>query len=238
LGDFAIAANQVQVKAGQITWLSCFKNQCQLAQSSMLPAQQMRQQGQQTAAQPQASNTQSDQMQQGQQMGSTQQQAGNTAANSGPTNNTANVMFNQMLTSNPDRGLLVVENLSGSDIIFDLTQPEPDMTGSAWVGPSQQQTFLLMPGQHQYSGHQPLGDFAIAANQVQVKAGQITWLSCFKNQCQLAQSSMLPAQQMQQQAGNTQQSGQSGSNQQLDQPSNNSSGGSNNNGTSNNTGNQ
>lgn len=146
--------------------------------------------------------------------------AGVTAGNKSTVNNTNNAVFNQMLTTNPDKGLLVVENLSGSDIIFDLTDPEP---GTAWVGPNQQKEFLLMPGQHQYSGHQPLGDFAIGADQFQVKAGQITWLSCFKNLCQLAQSSMLPGQgqsgQMQQPQSQSQMSG---NQQQSQQPSNNS----------------
>lgn len=123
--------------------------------------------------------------------GSNNSPIGPTTTNRGVTNSN-NVMFDQILKDNPDKGLLVVENLSGSDIIFDLTQPEP---GTAWVGPNQQKEFLLTPDQHEYSGHQPLGDFAIGADQIQVMPGQITWVSCFRNICQLTQSSMLPGQQ-------------------------------------------
>jgi hypothetical protein len=133
----------------------------------------------------------------------------------------------------PGQGMLIVENLADSDIIFDVTQPNPT---SAWVGPGQQQQFALPAGTYSFMGHHPLGDFGITPGQVQVSAGQVTRLSCSANLCQPVLSQQGQQQQGQQgqfqqgqQQGQSQQGQQDqfqqGQQQQSDQPSDDNNGG-------------
>lgn len=47
---------------------------------------------------------------------------------------------------------------------------------------------MLDPGMHQYSGHHPLGEYGVAPGSVEITAGQITRLACFRGQCQEVQA--------------------------------------------------
>ncbi len=83
----------------------------------------------------------------------------------------------------PGEGVLLVENRAEGDFVFDLTQPKP---GSALVPPNYLQPFIVPAGLQGYMAHHPIGQFSIAPGQVQVAAGQITHLICFREVCQLA----------------------------------------------------
>lgn len=82
-----------------------------------------------------------------------------------------------------NEGVLLVENRAGGDFVFDLTQPKP---GSALVPPNYLQPFIVPAGLQGYMAHHPIGQFSITPGQVQVAAGQITHLICFREVCQLA----------------------------------------------------
>lgn len=82
-----------------------------------------------------------------------------------------------------NEGVLLVENRAGGDFVFDLTQPKP---GSALVPPNYLQPFIVPAGLQGYMAHHPIGQFSITPGQVQVTAGQITHLICFREVCQLA----------------------------------------------------
>lgn len=82
-----------------------------------------------------------------------------------------------------NEGVLLVENRAGGDFVFDLTQPKP---GSALVPPNYLQPFIVPAGLQGYMAHHPIGQFSITPGQVQVMAGQITHLICFREVCQLA----------------------------------------------------
>jgi LysM repeat protein len=110
-------------------------------------------------------------------------------------NSIAGLTFN--LT--PEQGVLLVENRANGDFVFDLTQPLP---GSALVAPNHLQPFIVPRGLQGYMAHHPIGAFSITPGQVQVAAGQITHLICFRDVCQLAslvQPSASQAQPVQQQ---------------------------------------
>lgn len=83
----------------------------------------------------------------------------------------------------PGEGILLVENRAEGDFVFDLTQPKP---GSALVPPNYLQPFIVPAGLQGYMAHHPIGQFSITPGQVQVAAGQITHLICFREVCQLA----------------------------------------------------
>ncbi|HXW00268.1 MAG TPA: LysM peptidoglycan-binding domain-containing protein, partial [Anaerolineae bacterium] len=89
----------------------------------------------------------------------------------------------QTFTLTPEQGVLLVENRAGGDFVFDLTQPEP---GSALVAPNHLQPFIVPAGRQGYMAHHPIGQFSIDPGQVQVNAGRITHLICFRDVCQLA----------------------------------------------------
>lgn len=61
--------------------------------------------------------------------GSTVSDAASTAQTTTPTTNPVSQAFN--LT--PEQGILLVENRTGGDVVFDITQPVPS---SAWIGPN------------------------------------------------------------------------------------------------------
>jgi LysM repeat protein len=83
----------------------------------------------------------------------------------------------------PGEGVLLVENRAEGDFVFDLTQPKP---GSALVPPNQLQPFIVPAGLQGYMAHHPIGQFIIKSGQVQVNAGQVMHLICFRHECQLA----------------------------------------------------
>ncbi len=89
----------------------------------------------------------------------------------------------QTLNLTPEQGVLLVENRAGGDFVFDLTQPLP---GSALVAPNHLQPFIVPAGLQGYMAHHPIGQFSITPGQVQVAAGQMTHLICFRDVCQLA----------------------------------------------------
>ena len=96
---------------------------------------------------------------------------------------TRNSIAGQTFNLAPEQGILLVENRAGGDFVFDLTQPKP---GSALVAPNHLQPFIVPAGLQGYMGHHPIGQFSLAPGQVQVSAGQITHLICFRDACQLA----------------------------------------------------
>jgi LysM repeat protein len=96
---------------------------------------------------------------------------------------TASSTASQTFTLTPEQGVLMVENRAGGDFVFDLTQPKP---GSALVPPNHLQPFIVPAGQQGYMAHHPIGQFSISPGQVQVNAGQVTHLICFREVCQLA----------------------------------------------------
>jgi hypothetical protein len=71
---------------------------------------------------------------------------------------------------------ILFENLSSRDLIIDISQgPTPQ---SMWIGPGQQQTFVVDPGQYLLMGHEPVGEFGITSEQVQLIAGAVISITC------------------------------------------------------------
>lgn len=89
----------------------------------------------------------------------------------------------QIFNIAPEEGVLLVENRADGDFVFDLTQPKP---GSALVAPNHLQPYIVPAGLQGYMGHHPTGLFSLGTGQVQVPAGQITHLICYRHGCELA----------------------------------------------------
>jgi hypothetical protein len=103
------------------------------------------------------------------------------------------------------------ENLSSRDLIVDVSNgPTPQ---SVWVGPGQQQAFVVQPGQYTVMGHQPGGEFGVTSQDLQLVAGDWIGVSCQETgQCQL--QNMQQALAVQDQGQGTMQQGQQGTMQQ------------------------
>jgi LysM repeat protein len=101
-----------------------------------------------------------------------------TAATSEAMTSDSSMMDNQ-------QGMLIVENFTGGDLIFDIALPSH---ATAWVGPEEKEQFILAPGTYTYNGHRPVDDdfVGITPGQVEVTAGDVVQLACFTDsQCQL-----------------------------------------------------
>jgi uncharacterized surface protein with fasciclin (FAS1) repeats len=73
------------------------------------------------------------------------------------------------------KAIVIFENFSFVDLVFDLSGPTPD---SLVIVPDGKQEFILEPGQYTYQAHQPGGDFSVAPGGFDLKAGQVITLSC------------------------------------------------------------
>lgn len=73
------------------------------------------------------------------------------------------------------KGVLLFENYSFVDLVFDLSGPTRD---SLVVVPDGKQEFVLEPGEYNYNGHQPGGDFSIAPGTFELEAGEVVRLAC------------------------------------------------------------
>lgn len=73
------------------------------------------------------------------------------------------------------KAVVVFENFSFVDLVFDLSGPTPD---SLVIPPDGKQEFILEPGQYTYHAHQPGGDFSVAPGAFELEAGQAITLSC------------------------------------------------------------
>lgn len=109
---------------------------------------------------------------------------GNGAAPTVP-NDEAMTPDNQMITVPEGKGVLVFENLSSYDIVFDLSGPTPD---SLVVPPGAKQNFVLEPGQYNYNGHQPGAGYSVAPGEFELAARQAVMVSCYNNEQCLVQS--------------------------------------------------
>lgn len=127
--------------------------------------------------------------------------------------------FNQGLTANQNmfsvpQGMskVIFENMSSRDLIVDVSNgPTPQ---SVWVGPGQQQQFVVQPGEYIVMGHQPGGEFGVTSNQIQLTAGDLVGLTCQETgQCQMFSTEEVLAMQDQ----GTMQQGQQGTQQQTPQ---------------------
>ncbi len=88
-----------------------------------------------------------------------------------------------MMTVPEGQSVVIFENLSSFDLVFDLSGPTPD---SLVVPPGAKQTFILEPGQYRYDGHQPGGGFDVAPGQFQLTAQQPVQVTCYDSpQCQV-----------------------------------------------------
>lgn len=166
----------------------CIPAQAGQQQAGMQPGQQgTMQQGQQAG------------MQQGQQGQQGQFQQGNQQAMAG------------VFSVPQGMSKVFFENLSSRDLIVDVSNgPTPQ---SVWVGPGQQQAFVVQPGQYTVMGHQPGGEFGVTSQDLQLVAGDWIGVSCQETgQCQL--TNMQQAMAVQDQGQGTMQQGQQGTMQQ------------------------
>ncbi|MBE7556342.1 MAG: fasciclin domain-containing protein [Anaerolineales bacterium] len=80
------------------------------------------------------------------------------------------------ITAVPEgKAIVIFENFSFVDLVFDLSGPTPD---SLVIPPDGKQEFILEPGQYTYHAHQPGGDFSVAPGTFELEAGQAITLSC------------------------------------------------------------
>jgi uncharacterized surface protein with fasciclin (FAS1) repeats len=96
-------------------------------------------------------------------------------ATTAPLNNAA-VTADQAPVEVPEgKAALIFENYSFVDLVFDLSGPTAD---SAVVVPDGKQEFVLEPGQYNYNGHQPGGDFSVSPGTFELKPGEVVRLTC------------------------------------------------------------
>ena len=75
-----------------------------------------------------------------------------------------------------DMAKVIVENLSSRDLIVDISMgPQPQ---SQWVGPGEQHTFVIQPGEYNLTGHEPGGEFAIVPGQLDLASGTVIGIAC------------------------------------------------------------
>jgi hypothetical protein len=91
---------------------------------------------------------------------------------------------------------VIVENLSSRDLIVDISMgPQPQ---SQWVGPGEQHTFVIQPGEYNLTGHQPGGEFGIVPGQLDLVAGTVMGIACQEDgRCQAHSMQDLMAMQQQ-----------------------------------------
>jgi uncharacterized surface protein with fasciclin (FAS1) repeats len=90
--------------------------------------------------------------------------------------NDAAVTADQTQVEVPEgKAALIFENYSFVDLVFDLSGPTAD---SAVVVPDGKQEFVLEPGQYNYNGHQPGGDFSVSPGTFELKPGEVVRLTC------------------------------------------------------------
>lgn len=99
-----------------------------------------------------------------------------TAGEDASTPQDATATASDQAATIPDgKAIVVFENFSFVDLVFDLSGPTPD---SLVIPPDGQQEFILEPGQYTYHAHQPGGDFSVAPGAFELEAGQAITLSC------------------------------------------------------------
>ncbi len=89
----------------------------------------------------------------------------------------------QQLNVGQNQGVLVIENLTGQDMIFDIAQPSPATT---YLGPNERRAFVLEVINEMYvlNAHQPGGDLVSAPGSARITPGGIVWITCYDNgQC-------------------------------------------------------
>jgi len=69
------------------------------------------------------------------------------------------------------KGMLIYYNYTSQDFVIDIIGPTAD---SAVIPPNSQHEFILDPGNYQYNGHSPGGDFVINTTDFAIVEGQIT----------------------------------------------------------------
>jgi hypothetical protein len=96
----------------------------------------------------------------------------------------------QMTMDIPDgKGVVVFENLSSVDLVFDLSGPTPD---SLVVPPGAKQDFVLDPGQYGYNGHQPGDGYNVAPGDFKLVAQEAVHIACSNSPQCLVQSLQTP----------------------------------------------
>jgi uncharacterized surface protein with fasciclin (FAS1) repeats len=73
------------------------------------------------------------------------------------------------------KAALLFENYSFVDLVVDISGPTAD---SAVIVPDGKQEFVLEPGQYNYNGHQPGGDFSVTPGTFELKPGEVVRLTC------------------------------------------------------------
>lgn len=108
--------------------------------------------------------------------GSPEAAAATSAGENAPTPAGVTTTAGDQTTAVPEgKAVVVFENFSFVDLVFDLSGPTPD---SLVIPPDGKQEFILEPGQYTYHAHQPGGDFSVAPGAFELEAGQAITLSC------------------------------------------------------------
>jgi LysM repeat protein len=99
-----------------------------------------------------------------------------TAGENAATPQDATTTAADQTTAVPEgKAIVIFENFSFVDLVFDLSGPTPD---SLVIPPDGKQEFILEPGQYTYQAHQPGGDYSVAPGAFELEAGQAITLSC------------------------------------------------------------